>query len=515
MKNYTLLIALSFSLLLAGVSCKAADEKKNENNEAKPEKVAPENKTGNKTPAQPKTTTKQAEPKTVTKTVESKETDKTADPKATTKPADPKATTKPADPKATTKPAGPKMVTKPADPKKPTAKPGDIPAPADVAAPPADAAKTASGLASKVLKAGTSTKKPTAGDTVKVHYTGWTTDGKMFDSSVKRGQPTTFPLGGVIKGWTEGLQLMAVGEKRRFWIPVELAYKNKPGMPKGMLVFDVELLSILEPAKAPADAAKTASGLATKVITAGTGKEKPTDESIVKIKFSSKDTFGKPNVGSRGKTVPVPLKQIAKVFPGFAEGLKMMVKGETRRMWIPKKIGLKGPRTRGMVIVDATLVDIAGMPKAPADVKAPPKDAKKTASGLAYKILKKGTGKENPTDKSVVTVNYTGWTTDGKAFDSSVARGKPATFPIRGLIKGWQEGLKLLVQGDSVRLWIPKELAYNGAPDKPAGMLVFDMELVKFTNQPPRPRPRLPPGHPGAPGGSHKGHKHGPGGHKH
>jgi len=118
-----------------------------------------------------------------------------------------------------------------------------IPAPADVAAPPKDAQKTASGLASKVLTPGKGKDHPTSTSQVTVHYTGWTTDGKMFDSSVG-GQPITFPLNGVIKGWTEGLQLMVVGEKRRFWIPGNLAYDNstRPGVPKGMLVFDVELL---------------------------------------------------------------------------------------------------------------------------------------------------------------------------------------------------------------------------------------------------------------------------------
>jgi peptidylprolyl isomerase len=65
----------------------------------------------------------------------------------------------------------------------------------------------------------------------------------MFDSSVARGEPTTFPLNGVIAGWTEGIQLMVTGEQRRLWIPEELAYKGKRG-PQGMLVFDVELLEI-------------------------------------------------------------------------------------------------------------------------------------------------------------------------------------------------------------------------------------------------------------------------------
>ncbi len=116
-------------------------------------------------------------------------------------------------------------------------------APADVAAPPADAVKTASGLASKLLKAGTGAK-PGPTSVVTVHYTGWTTDGKGFDSSITRGRPATFPLGRVIAGWTEGLQLMTIGEERRFWIPEDLAYKGRRGAPAGMLVFDVELISI-------------------------------------------------------------------------------------------------------------------------------------------------------------------------------------------------------------------------------------------------------------------------------
>ena len=118
--------------------------------------------------------------------------------------------------------------------------------PSDVQAPPTEAIKTASGLASKVLQAGKGQQKPAATDTVTVHYSGWTPDGKLFDSSVKRGQPTSFPLKGVIKGWTEGVQLMVEGEKRRFWIPADLAYGDNPsgGGPSGLLVFDVELIKI-------------------------------------------------------------------------------------------------------------------------------------------------------------------------------------------------------------------------------------------------------------------------------
>jgi len=259
----------------------------------------------------------------------------------------------------------------PQPPAPPPRNPDDIPPPDDVKAPPADATKTASGLAYKVLKPGTGKEKPTPTDTVEVHYTGWTTDGRMFDSSVKRGQPAHFPVNRVIKGWTEGLQLMTVGEKARFWIPADLAYGETPagGRPAGMLVFDVELLGITK--------------------------------------------------------APEP-------------------------------------------------------PKTPVEVAAPPKSAKKTKSGIAYRVLKKGTGKEHPTADSTVEVHYSGWTTDGKMFDSSVARGQPATFPLRGVIPGWTEGVQLMTVGEKMRFWIPGNLAYDNSPrpGAPHGTLVFDNELL-------------------------------------
>jgi FKBP-type peptidyl-prolyl cis-trans isomerase len=119
-----------------------------------------------------------------------------------------------------------------------------IPPPPDVAAAPADAIRTPTNLASKVLQPGTGTRHPRPNSRVTVHYTGWTTDGNSFDSSVSRGQPATFRLDRVIPGWTEGVQMMVEGEKRRFWIPAQLAYEGSPGRPQGMLVFDIELIRI-------------------------------------------------------------------------------------------------------------------------------------------------------------------------------------------------------------------------------------------------------------------------------
>ena len=247
----------------------------------------------------------------------------------------------------------------------PTPTPAQAPPP-DVSAPPPDAIKTASGLASRTVTPGTSAEKPAATDVVTVHYTAWSPDGQMFDSSRSRGAPSMFPLNRSLVGWRECVQLMTVGETRRCWLPQKLAYQGQAGRPAGDVVFDIELL---ETRRAP--------------------------------------------------TVP------------------------------------------------------------PSDVAAPPADAKRTASGLAYKVLKSGSGTRKPASSDRVTVHYTGWTTDGKMFDSSVARGKAATLGLGDVIRGWTEGMQLMVEGDRMRFWIPQDLAYKGDPGAPRGMLVFDIDLIK------------------------------------
>lgn len=106
---------------------------------------------------------------------------------------------------------------------------------------------TASGLQYQVLAKGDGTIHPKASDTVTVHYHGTLLDGTVFDSSVDRGEPIAFPLNRVIKGWTEGVQLMVVGDKVRFFIPSDLAYGNRSTGKIGggsVLIFDVELLKI-------------------------------------------------------------------------------------------------------------------------------------------------------------------------------------------------------------------------------------------------------------------------------
>ncbi len=370
------------------------------------------------------------------------------------------------------------------DAKPPAAQPEKImpETPADVAAAPADAVKTESGLASKVLKAGDGDKKPTATDTVTVHYSGWTTDGKMFDSSVSRGEPASFPLGGVIKGWTEGLQLMVVGEKRRFWIPEGLAYGPvvpDSGRPGGMLCFDVELLGIKEALKPPTDFEKTAGGVAYKISKEGAG-EKPGADQIVTFHFTAKTTDGQVVQDSRTQPNPpsVPRDKLPKELGDLIGEMKA---GEQRTCWLPE-----GQAPGGFIVADIELISFKLAPPAPAtpeDVAAAPADAQKTESGIAHKVLTAGKGEEKPKAVDTVKVQYSGWTTDGKMFDSSVTRGEPAEFPLDGVIKGWTEGVQLMVVGEKRRFWIPEGLAYGPVvpgSGRPGGMLVFDIELLEI-----------------------------------
>jgi FKBP-type peptidyl-prolyl cis-trans isomerase len=249
--------------------------------------------------------------------------------------------------------------------------PKAVPAvPPDVGAPPDDAPKSASGLAWRVLEPGEGTDRPGSSDLVTIDYTGWTTDGKLFDSTRLRGRPSTLLMERLMKGMREGLEQMVVGERRRLWVPEALAFAGMKGRPAGMVVLDIELLDF-----------------------------------------------------TTSPTVPPP------------------------------------------------------------DVAAAPRDAERSYTGLAWRVLRPGTGSEKPGPSSRVTVHYTGWTTDGKMFDSSVMRGQAAELRLDGVIKGWTEGLQMMVTGEKRRFWIPQDLAYKGEPGAPRGTLVFDVELLAIAGR--------------------------------
>jgi FKBP-type peptidyl-prolyl cis-trans isomerase len=118
----------------------------------------------------------------------------------------------------------------------------------------------------------------------------------------------------------------------------------------------------------------------------------------------------------------------------------------------------------------------------PPDVAAPPSDAQITASGLAYRVLSRGSGGRRPTDSSRVVVNYTGWTTDGAIIEGVPIGSPPVTVDLSGneITRGWREALRLMAPGDKFRFWIPAHLSYQNQPGKPQGMLVYDIYLIDF-----------------------------------
>ncbi len=243
---------------------------------------------------------------------------------------------------------------------------GRPPVPEDVAAAPADALRTESGLAYKVLTPGTADVHPDANDLVAVHFTGWTPQGAEFQTTFGQEKPAVFNLQNVFPGWIEAMQLMVAGEKTRFWIPAHLGPPNPKSGPRGDSVFDVEMMAV--------------------------------------------------------RSIPNP----------------------------------------------------------PAELRRPPTDGERTESGATTRRIETGWGDEHPGPESGVLLHYTGWTTDGKTFDSTVTRGRATAFPLDKVMSPFAEAVQRMVVGEKRQVWIPGNLAAGNWPGSPQGMLIFEVELKQI-----------------------------------
>lgn len=199
---------------------------------------------------------------------------------------------------------------------------------------------------------------PKATDKVTVHYSGWFKDGKLFDSSVKRGDAATFPLNGVIKGWTEGLQSMKVGGIRRLEIPFALAYgeAGRPPTipPKSDLIFEVELLDVFVPPPPPTqrsiegiEPVTMESGLKYWDIKAGDGKSPASASSKVTVHYSGWLKDGKLFDSSVTRGTPATFA-LNGVIRGWTEGLANMKVGGIRRLEIPYALAYGEPGRPGI-----------------------------------------------------------------------------------------------------------------------------------------------------------------------
>jgi peptidylprolyl isomerase len=179
-----------------------------------------------------------------------------------------------------------------------------------------------------------------------------------------------------------------------------------------------------------------------------------------------------------------------KVMPGWREALLQMSVGDKARLWVPEALAFQGRvgEPRGTLVYELELSSIERRPeppRAPPDVGKAPPNATWTASGLAYRFVTRSGNQRHPQPQDRVSVHYSAWTHDGKLFDSSVVRGKPASLPLTHLIAGWSEGLQLMAEGDKAMFWIPETLAYAGRDGSPRGMLVYEVELLQLPEETP------------------------------
>lgn len=358
-----------------------------------------------------------------------------------------------------------------------------------------DLKTTDSGLMYSVLEAGEG-ERPSGADMVTVHYTGWLTNGTMFDSSRQRGAPAEFPLNAVIPGWTEGLQLMSVGSRFKLTIPYDLAYGEAgrpPTIPaKSTLIFDVELLGFRSapkfPKADPSAQTKTKSGLTCQVMNEG-GDEALAEGEDFELEFAMFSPTGELLDGTFASKILLTRRH-AERMPFLAEVAQTMKVGSVVRVevslkdcfpqGIPPQLAEIGEG--GMLVWQLELKRALKPVKVP-DFAMPADDVlKTTASGLKYEVIKEGTG-TSPQMGQRVTVHYAGWLTDGKLFDASYTRRQTSSFVLGRVIPGWNEGLQLMKEGGIYKFVIPGSLGYGpagNAPDiPPNATLVFQVELIK------------------------------------
>ena len=370
--------------------------------------------------------------------------------------------------------------------------PTQLDAPATVAAPGPNAVLTDSGLAYEVLRPGYGDQNPSSQDRVQVHYSGWTTDGKRFDSSVSRGKPSEFPLTSVIAGWTEGLQLMVPGELTRFWIPEALAYQGRPGKPAGMLVFDVQLLSIQSnQAPFPKDGhslpeghGAPTDGVAYKIIKEGRADTKvplgPDD--IVQIRHQgwSADEEFIGGTANRGRPVDFVVKDLPSA---WCHPLTAMKRGDKARVWASPEASA----TEQHMVYDLELVNISKQFRSPILEPMPPM---RPFTSPAWPNLNDApTTVDKPRSRARVSAHVTVWDANGKTIQTTQSTGKPQTLALKAMPPSVAQGLQMMDPGDKVRMWIPQELTAESPARREDTSLVFDIEMLEIVVNPPPPPP--------------------------
>jgi peptidylprolyl isomerase len=242
----------------------------------------------------------------------------------------------------------------------------------------------------------------------------------------------------------------------------------------------------------PAGAERLPSGVVRKRLTQGTGAIHPTLQSFVDVHYAGWERNGRQFEGT-APDGPPRRYDVKDLVEGLRDELVQMVEGERRRLWVPAALAY-GKRTnfanapKGDMTFEVALDKVVPWPPVPENLTAPPKGATTTKSGLAYVVLKKGTGRAHPTEKGRAEVSYAAWTPKGEMFQTSLLSGETIPVRVNLLPAGWREAMLKMVEGDKWRLWLPGRLAFGElAPGQeplpfgpPPGPVVFDVELVKI-----------------------------------
>lgn len=232
----------------------------------------------------------------------------------------------------------------------------------------------------------------------------------------------------------------------------------------------------------PPDATVAESGLAWKVLKAGDGERHPDDNDLVLANYTGWNAGGEIFQTNAGST-ELRLFDLESVFPGWREGIKLMVSGEVRRLWIPADLAPQDPEkeTGGPVVFDVELVGFRLVPNPPESRKVAPADAVRLPSGGHSKVIEAGHGTEKPGPTSRVVLNYIGWNEKGRIFDSTLHRGRPTAFLLDMVLPQFSETLQQMVVGEKRHLWVPAGVASGQWPKAPKkGMLIFEVELLRI-----------------------------------
>ena len=245
-------------------------------------------------------------------------------------------------------------------------------------------------------------------------------------------------------------------------------------------------------AAAPPDAQVMPSGLAMKVLQPGTGSEHPVSNDCVTVSFIAWKTDGSLFSTSTTMNDADVLCLNASIL-GIKEALAQMVVGDKRRLWIPEDLTFheghhhlqrrpedEEPPHKDLTF-DLQLLSILKAPPTPENLTQAPTDATRTSSGLAYVILKPGTGTQHPAVTSKVTAHFTSWRSDGRIFETTVMANHPALVSVASAPAGWREAMTSMVAGEKARFWIPAALAFGDKPANrfnPPGDLVYEIELI-------------------------------------